>query len=37
MVVEAATIADRIKMLGERKGGPTRAMLKSILLSVFHF
>jgi hypothetical protein len=28
--------ADMIKMLGERKGGPSRAMLKSILLSVLH-
>jgi hypothetical protein len=35
MVVEAAT-TDRIKKLEEKKGGPSRAMLKSILLSVLH-
>jgi hypothetical protein len=29
-------VADKIKMLEERKGGPSRAMLKSILLSVLH-
>jgi hypothetical protein len=28
--------ADKIEMLKERKGGPSRAMLKSILLSVLH-
>ena len=28
--------ADKIKMPEERKGGPSRAMLKSILLSVLH-
>jgi hypothetical protein len=28
--------ADKIKMLEERKDGPARAMLKSILLSVLH-
>jgi hypothetical protein len=27
---------DKIKMLEERKGGPSRAMLKSILLSILH-
>jgi hypothetical protein len=27
---------DKAKMLKERKGGPSRAMLKSILLSVLH-
>jgi hypothetical protein len=35
MVLEVAA-ADRIWMLEERKGGPFRAMLKSILLSVLH-
>jgi hypothetical protein len=28
--------ADKIKVLEERKGGPSRAMLKSIVLSVLH-
>jgi hypothetical protein len=36
MVMEVAATVDRIKMLEERKGGPSRAMLKSILLSVLH-
>jgi hypothetical protein len=36
MVVEVVAAADRIKMLEERKGGPSKAMLKSILLSVLH-
>jgi hypothetical protein len=36
MVVEVVVATKRIKMLGERKFGPSRAMLKSILLSVFH-
>jgi hypothetical protein len=36
MVVEAVAAADRIKMLEERKGGPSRTMTKSILLSVLH-
>jgi hypothetical protein len=35
MIVEAI-VADKIWMLEERKGGPSRAMLKSILLSVLH-
>jgi hypothetical protein len=35
MVLEAAAV-DRIKMLKERKGGPSRAMLKSIVLSALH-
>jgi hypothetical protein len=35
MVVEAV-VADRIWMLEVRKDGPSRAMLKSILLSVLH-
>jgi hypothetical protein len=35
MVMDAAA-ADKIKVLDERKGGPSRAMLKSILLSVLH-
>jgi hypothetical protein len=29
-------VADKTKMLEERKGGPSRSMLKSILLSVLH-
>jgi hypothetical protein len=33
MVVEVVVVADRIKTLEEKKGGPSRAMLKSILLS----
>jgi hypothetical protein len=28
--------ADKIKVLEERKGGPSRAILKSILLSILH-
>jgi hypothetical protein len=35
MVVDTVA-ADRIWMLEERKRGPSRAMLKSILLSVLH-
>jgi hypothetical protein len=35
MVMDVAA-ADKIKVLEERKGGPSRAMLKSILLSVLH-
>jgi hypothetical protein len=35
MVMDAGA-ADKIKMLEERKGGPSRTMLKSILLSVLH-
>jgi hypothetical protein len=35
MVMDDA-VANKIKMLEERKGGPCRAMLKSILLSVLH-
>jgi hypothetical protein len=35
MVMDVAA-TDKIKMLEERKGGPSRAMLKSILLSVLH-
>jgi hypothetical protein len=35
MVMDAAA-ADKMKMLEERKGGPSKAMLKSILLSVLH-
>jgi hypothetical protein len=35
MVMDAAAV-DKIKMLEERKGGPSRAMLNSILLSVLH-
>jgi hypothetical protein len=35
MVMDAAA-ADKIKMMEERKGGPSRVKLKSILLSVLH-
>jgi hypothetical protein len=35
MVVDVV-VADKIKVLEERKGGPSRAMLKPILLSVLH-
>jgi hypothetical protein len=36
MVVDVVAVADMIKMLEEKKGGPSRAMLKSILLSALH-
>jgi hypothetical protein len=35
MVMDAGVV-DKTKMLEERKGGPSRAMIKSILLSVLH-
>jgi hypothetical protein len=35
MVMDVVAV-DKIKMSEERKGGPSRAMLKSILLSVLH-
>jgi hypothetical protein len=35
-MVMDVVVADKMKMLEERKGGPSRAMLKSILLSVLH-
>jgi hypothetical protein len=35
MVVDAVA-TDKIKVLEERKGGPSKAMLKSILLLVLH-
>jgi hypothetical protein len=35
MVMDVGVV-DKIKMLEERKGGPSKAMLKSILLSVLH-
>jgi hypothetical protein len=35
MVMDAAG-ADKIKMLEERKCGPSRAILKLILLSILH-
>jgi hypothetical protein len=35
MVMDVAA-ADKIKMIEEEKGGPSRAMLRSILLSVLH-
>jgi hypothetical protein len=36
LIVVDVVAADKIKMLEERKGGPSRAMLKSILLSILH-
>jgi hypothetical protein len=35
-MVMDVVVADKINMLEERKGGPSRAMLKSILLLVLH-
>jgi hypothetical protein len=35
-MVMDVVVADKIKMFEERKGGPSRAILKSILLSVLH-
>jgi hypothetical protein len=35
-MVMDVVVAEKIKMLEERKGGPSRDMLKSILLSVLH-
>jgi hypothetical protein len=35
-MVMDVVVADKIKVIEERKGGPSRAMLKSILLSVLH-
>jgi hypothetical protein len=35
-MVMDVVVADKIKMLEKRKGGPSRAMLKSILLLVLH-
>jgi hypothetical protein len=35
MVMDVAA-TNKINMMEERKGGPSRAMLKSILLSVLH-
>jgi hypothetical protein len=35
MVMDAAT-ADRENLAKKKKGGPSRAMLRSILLSVLH-
>jgi hypothetical protein len=35
-MVMDTVVADKIKMLEERKGAPSRAMLNSILLSVLH-
>jgi hypothetical protein len=35
MVMDAAA-ADKIKLTEEEKDGPSRAMLRSILLSVLH-
>jgi hypothetical protein len=35
-MVMDVVVPDKIKVLEERKGGPSRAMLKSILLSVLH-
>jgi hypothetical protein len=36
LMVMDATAADKIKMIEEGKGGPSRAILRSILLSVLH-
>jgi hypothetical protein len=35
MVMEAV-VADRTSLAKKKKGGPSRAMLRSILLSVLH-
>ena len=35
-MVMDATAADKIKSMEEEKDGPSRTMLKSILLSVLH-
>jgi hypothetical protein len=35
-MVMDVVVADKVKVLEERKGGPSRAMLKSILLSELH-
>jgi hypothetical protein len=36
MMVMDVVVVDKMKMLEERKGGPSRVILKSILLSVPH-
>jgi hypothetical protein len=35
-MVMDVVVADKIKMMEEEKGGPSRTMLRSILLSVLH-
>jgi hypothetical protein len=35
MVIDVA-VADKIKLMEEEKDGPSRAMLRSILLSILH-
>jgi hypothetical protein len=35
-MVMDVVVADKMKMLKERKGGPSSVMLKSILLLVLH-
>jgi hypothetical protein len=35
-MVMDVVVADKIKMLEGRKGGPSSAMLKSMLLSILH-
>jgi hypothetical protein len=35
-MVMDVVVVDKTKMLEERKGGPSKAMLNSILLSVLH-
>jgi hypothetical protein len=35
-MVMDVVVVDKIKVLEERKGGPSRAMLKSILLFLLH-
>jgi hypothetical protein len=36
LMVMDVVVDDKIKMIARRKGGPSRAMLRSILLSVLH-
>jgi hypothetical protein len=35
-MVMDVVVVDKIKLMGEEKDGPSRAMLRSILLSVLH-
>jgi hypothetical protein len=35
-MVMDVVVADKIMVLDERKGGPSKAMLKSILLSILY-
>jgi hypothetical protein len=36
MVMDVVVVVDKITVLEERKGGPSGAMLKSIVLSILH-